>query len=605
MTGGPPGDASSEEIRRLQRRLDRERAARLEAEAIAEAGMRRLFEHQQRLELLQAIASAANSMEDPREAFRFATERICAHSGFTIGHVWTVDAAASPPTLASSGIWFPVSPPDTPFWLQTSTLLLGQGEDLPGRAFAAGRAIWTEDLAQELEGPRAETARFSAIRTGFAFPVLIDEERVAVLEFFQSRSLPPDEALLETLDRIAVVLGRVLERRRATLRLKRNHELAAQRDAAEQASRAKSAFLAATSHEVRTPLNAVLGLAEALKREPLTARQRDLNDGILESGQMLLRLLNAVLDMSKIEAGQAEPLLDDFDLVETLKSIVSIWTPRAREAGIDLRLEIAGLNSGRVRSDRGRIEQTLINLISNAVKFTPGGASIVVRALSIESGARFEVIDGGQGVPEADRERIFRPFEQTEEGRSAGGAGLGLSICSGNANLLGGAIGCDADDLGRSRFWFTCPLAPAATTADPTPADAHGEDLRRNLRILAAEDNAANRRVLQALLEPSGLDLTFVENGALAVEALRDGRFDLILMDANMPVMDGIEAVRRIRAEGLCHGAPIHMLTANVFADDVASYVAAGADGVLTKPIQLDKLFRVIAAVPPAVEAAA
>jgi signal transduction histidine kinase/ActR/RegA family two-component response regulator len=605
MTGGPSGDASSEEIRRLQRRLDRERAARLEAEAIAEAGMRRLFEHQQRLELLQAIATAANSMEDPREAFRFAIERICAHSGFTIGHVWTVDEAASPPTLASSGIWFPVSPPDTPFWLQTSTLLLGQGEDLPGRAFAAGRAIWTEDLAQELEGPRAETAGLSAIRAGFAFPVLIDEERVAVLEFFQSRSLPPDEALLETLDRIAVVLGRVLERRRAALRLKRNHELAAQRDAAEQASRAKSAFLAATSHEVRTPLNAVLGLAEALRREPLTPRQRDFNDGILESGQMLLRLLNAVLDMSKIEAGQAEPSLDDFDLAETLRSIVSIWTPRARESGIDLRLEIAGLDSGRKRSDRGRIEQILINLISNAVKFTPGGAAIVVRALSIENGARFEVIDGGPGVPEADRERIFRPFEQTEEGRSAGGAGLGLSICSGNARLLGGAIGCDADALGRSRFWFTCPLAPAATAPDAGPAAEHAEDLRPNLRILAAEDNAANRRVLQALLEPSGLDLTFVENGALALEALRDGRFDLILMDANMPVMDGIEAVRRIRAEGLCHGAPIHMLTANVFADDVASYVAAGADGVLTKPIQLDKLFRVIAAVPPVVEAAA
>lgn len=598
MIGAPPGNPGSDEVRRLQRRLERERTARLEAEAIAEAGTRRLFEHQRHLELIQAIATAANSMEDPLDAYRFALERISEHSGFTLGHVWTVDEAVSPALLTSSGSWFPASPPATAFALQTSTLLLKRGEGLPGRAFATGRAIWTEDLTQEPDCPRTQTAQRSGIRAGFAFPALIGDEPVAVLEFFQSRPSAQDDALLETLDRIAAVLGRVVERHRAALRLKRNHELAAQRDAAEQASRAKSAFLAATSHEVRTPLNAVLGLAEALKREPLTPRQRDLNDGILESGQMLLRLLNAVLDMSKIEAGQAEPMFVDFDLPETLRSIVSIWTPRARELGIDLKLEIAGLPAGRVRSDRGRIEQTLVNLVSNAVKFTPPGAAIVVRVLSVETGARFEVIDGGPGVADADQERIFKPFEQTEEGRSAGGAGLGLSICSGNVRLLGGAMGCDRDDLGRSRFWFTCTLSPVSADQDDCAENEQAFELRPGLRILAAEDNAANRRVLRALLEPSGLDLTFAENGLEALEALRAARFDLILMDANMPVMDGVEAVRRIRTERLAGGAPIHMLTANVFEDDVARYMAAGVDGILNKPIQVGDLFRTIGSVP-------
>lgn len=605
VIGGLPADASSEEIRRLQRRLDRERAARIEAEAIAEAGTRRLFEHQRRLELTQAIATAANSMEDPHEAFRFAVERICAHSGFTTGHVWTVDEASSPASLTSSGIWLTASPPDTAFALQTNTLRIGRGEGLPGRVFAAGRAIWTDDLTQEPDCPRVETARLSGMRAGFAFPALIGEEPVAVLEFFQSRASVPDDALLEMLDRIAAVLGRVVERHRAALRLKRNNELAAQRDAAEQASQAKSAFLAATSHEVRTPLNAVLGLAQALRREPLTTRQHELTEGILDSGEMLLRLLNSVLDMSKIEAGEATPVLSDFDLTETLRSIVSIWTPRAGELCIDLELEMIGLTPGLVRSDRGRIEQTLVNLVSNAVKFTPPGAAIVVRALPTDAGARLEVLDGGPGVPDADRERIFRPFEQTQEGRSAGGAGLGLSICTGNVRVLGGEIGCDRDELGRSRFWFTCALSPSQSDGDGSTETVETIEVRPGLRILAAEDNLANRRVLQALLGPTGVDLTFAEDGAQAIEALRAGRFDCILMDANMPVMNGVEAVRQIRAEDLAGGAPIHMLTANVFDDDVARYLSAGADGVLTKPIQLIELFRVLASVPVPARAAA
>jgi len=605
VIGDLPVDASSDEIRRLRRRLDRERAARLEAEAIAEAGTLRLFEHQRRLELTQAIATAANSMEDPLEAFRFAVERICAHSGFTLGHVWTVDEASSPASMTSSGIWFTALPPDTAFALQTATLRIGHGEGLPGRVLAAGRAVWTEDMTQEPDCPRVEAARLTGIRAGFAFPALIGEETVAVLEFFQSRISVPDATLLEMLDRIAAVLGRVVERHLASLRLKRNHELAAQRDAAERASKSKSAFLATTSHEVRTPLNAVLGLAQALRREPLTTHQHELTDGILDSGEMLLRLLNSVLEMSKIEAGETKPTLADFDLTKTLRSIVSIWTPRARDLCIDLELEIIGLAPGVVRSDRGRIEQTLVNLVSNAVKFTPPGAAITIRAMPTDDGARLEVLDGGPGVPEADRERIFRPFEQTQDGRNAGGAGLGLSICAGNVRLLGGEIGCDRDELGRSRFWFTCALSPSQGDADGSTETVETIKIRPGLRILAAEDNLANRRVLQVLLGPSEVDLTFAEDGAQAIEALRAGRFDFILMDANMPVMDGVEAVRQIRAEDLAGGAPIHMLTANVFADDVTRYLAAGADGILAKPIQLNELFRVLASVPVLARAAA
>jgi CheY-like chemotaxis protein len=171
--------------------------------------------------------------------------------------------------------------------------------------------------------------------------------------------------------------------------------------------------------------------------------------------------------------------------------------------------------------------------------------------------------------------------------------------------LLGGEIGCDKDELGRSRFWFTCALSPSQGDADGSSETVETIKIRPGLRILAAEDNLANRRVLQVLLGPSEVDITFAEDGAEAIEALRAGRFDFILMDANMPVMDGVEAVRQIRAEDLAGGAPIHMLTANVFDDDVTRYLAAGADGILTKPIQLIELFRVLASVPLLARAAA
>lgn len=584
-----------ERIARLERRLAREREARREAERIAEEGTRSLFEQQRRLELIQAVAAAANHMDDPADAFRFAVDRICAHAGWPTGHVWMFPDDDPGGLLVSSGVWHPQEGEESVFRVQTRAMSFPRGVGLPGRVLDQGRAIWAEDVTLEENFPRAASARESGLRAGFAFPALIGDEVAAVLEFFQSRPAPPDAELLETLDQIGAVLGRVVERHRAARRLQRhNEDLAAQRDAAEQANRAKSAFLAVTSHEVRTPLNAVLGLAEALKREPLTIRQHELNDGVLASGQMLLRLLNAVLDMSRIEADQAEARMGDFDLSGKLSSIVSIWTPRAEELGASLRLEIGDLTVDRIRSDEGRFEQTLVNLMSNALKFTPRGGEVIVRVRSDDRTVQIEVIDSGPGVAEADRERIFQPFEQTDAGRRAGGAGLGLAICSGNIRLLGGRIGADRDELGRSRFWFSCPFE-ADSRQDAASEDEADLWIRPGLRVLAAEDHPANRRVLEVLLTPVAVDLTFAMDGAEAVAALEADRFDLVLMDANMPLMDGIEAVRRIRAQDLASGAPIHMLTANAFAEDVERYMAAGADGVLTKPIQIDQLFAVLA----------
>ena len=384
-------------------------------------------------------------------------------------------------------------------------------------------------------------------------------------------------------------------------------EAQAARTAAETANRAKSDFLAVTSHEIRTPLNAVLGLAEALKRDGLKPSQLELTQGVLDAGALLKRLLNAVLDISKIEAGKMTLEPAPFDLRRLAETVVRLWTPRAREQGVTLVLDAAGLPAHcALETDAGKVEQTLVNLISNAIKFTPPGKAVTLRLAARHAGDRLfveaAVIDQGPGVPAVDRARIFKAFEQTDLGRASGGAGLGLAICSGNVALMGGTLSVEeAPDRGDGivgacfRFVFDAPACEAPETLDAETADPT-LDAERPLRVLAAEDNAANRQVLKALLGPLPIDLTLVENGALAVDAMRTAAFDIVLMDANMPVMDGLSALRLIRADGgLAAETPIWMLTANVFDEDVARYRAAGADGVIRKPIDLKELFAALA----------
>lgn len=375
-------------------------------------------------------------------------------------------------------------------------------------------------------------------------------------------------------------------------------EAEAARSQAEAASRAKSDFLAMTSHEIRTPLNAVLGLTEALHRSRLTAAQKEMAAGVLDAGALLKRLLDAVLDITRIEAGKMTLEVAPFDLRRMAATVVRVWTPRAKERGVTLVLDIDGLPTPcGLLADGGKIEQVLVNLLSNAVKFSPRGGTVTVR-MAAETRPEglavvVEVLDQGAGVLAQDRARIFETFEQTSEGRATGGAGLGLAICAGNLALMGGTITVDDAPGGGAAFRFRF-TAPASDLDVAAPADVAAPLFHqgRPLRVLAAEDNAANRHVLRVLLEPLAVALTLVENGAEAVAAMAGGDFDIVLMDANMPVMDGLTALRAIRAAG-GPGAltPIWMLTANVFEEDVTRYRAAGADGVVRKPIDLTELF--------------
>jgi len=366
---------------------------------------------------------------------------------------------------------------------------------------------------------------------------------------------------------------------------------------AEAASRSKTEFLAVTSHEVRTPLNAVLAMAGVLARESPTPRQAELAHGIQLAGGMLLRLLNGVLDFVRMEAGKVSLELAPTDMGAVLEGIGAVWRAKCDEVSVTLTIKVRGAAEDLiVAADAGRLEQVLVNLLSNAVKLSPAGQDIVVRvrARGLEadrSRLRFEVLDRGPGVAAEDRERIFEAFEQTESGRSVGGAGLGLAICRRSIELMGGKIGVEDRPGGGSTFWFEIE---AAKTEAPALIQDHVEPPHDfHLRILAADDNPSNRTVLTLMLGPLDVQLDLVENGAEAVRAAALARYDVILMDAKMPVMDGETAIREIRVAEAGSGrrTPILMLTANVFPDDVARYLAAGADEVAAKPIDIQALY--------------
>jgi signal transduction histidine kinase/AmiR/NasT family two-component response regulator len=387
---------------------------------------------------------------------------------------------------------------------------------------------------------------------------------------------------------------------------------------AKAASLAKSDLLAVASHEIRTPLNAVLGFAHALRRDTfLTPTQADLAQGVLEGGAQLTRLLDTVLDLTKVQAGQAALTLAPVDLRRLVRTVVRVWSAHAQAVGVLLSFEDADpdLAYG-LLADEAKLEQTLVNLVSNALKASPSDGAVVVRLAGAAGdqtlSALIEVRDTGAPVPPEDRALMFDAFDQTERGRNLGGSGLGLSICAANLALMGGEIGVDdvpggqvqpgksatGKNSGRGAvFWFAFEAEILAPPAAGSPVEA---SVAAPIRVLAAEDNPANRRVLAALLAASSVELVFAEDGAQALDAWRAEAFDLVLMDVNMPVLDGVAALARIReleVSTLRPRTPVWMLTANVFDDDVARYRADGADGVLRKPIDTVALFALLAEV--------
>ena len=372
-------------------------------------------------------------------------------------------------------------------------------------------------------------------------------------------------------------------------RAAREHQEA--REAAEIASRAKTDFLAVISHEIRTPLNGVLGMAQAMANNPLSAAQKRRLGVIDQSGSALLEIVNDLLDLSRFESGQVDIAEADFDLQATVRAVHGAHSCEAARAGLEFRLEIDPTLAALYRGDASRIRQILSALTSNALKFTPRG-EVRLTVERSRGGVRFTVCDTGIGIAQDRQQRMFDKFAKADSSmtRRHGGAGLGLAICQQLCLAMGGLISVSSAPGAGSVFTLDLPLRPTA----PDQAAAPGALGSRPLRILAAEDNPVNQLVLRALLDQLGLEPTVVENGLEAVRAWDREDWDLILMDVQMPVMDGQTAAMTIRAREAQLArtpTPIIAVTANAMTHQVAAYRGAGMDAVVSKPINVEELF--------------
>ncbi len=376
-------------------------------------------------------------------------------------------------------------------------------------------------------------------------------------------------------------------------------DLVEARDAADAANVAKSRFLANMSHEIRTPLNGVLAMAEVMARDDLAEEQRERLEVVRQSGQQLLSVLNDVLDLSKIEAGKLELEIRDFELEPIAQAARESFAAIATGKHLDFRVEVDVRAAGHWRGDSERLRQILTNLVSNALKFTQQGEVTARFEAADAGGVRLTVTDTGIGISADALPSLFEKFTQadTSTTRRYGGSGLGLAICRELAQLMGGSISAVSQQGKGSTFFAELPFERAAAQEPVTPTAAEAEPEapadQRRVKVLAAEDNPVNQTVLKAIVEPMDVELSMVGDGQAAVDAWRAGEFDLILMDIQMPVMDGIAATKMIRATEKAQGrarTPIIAVTANALVHQIEEYMQAGMDGHVAKPIEIAKL---------------
>ena len=383
--------------------------------------------------------------------------------------------------------------------------------------------------------------------------------------------------------------------------------LAEARDAAQAANGAKSQFLANMSHEIRTPLNGVIGVAQALINTDLNPMQKEMLGLIQSSGQTLQVLLSDILDLARVESGRLELADEPFDLGRAVREAAQLYEASAHDKGIQFFVEIDPAADRWIAGDMVRLKQILTNLVSNAVKFTSEGFVCLTVApgptLHGRATLRFSVEDTGIGFDSDTRERLFSRFEQADGAitRKFGGSGLGLAISRQLAEMMDGQLDCESEPGGGSAFMLTIPLRPAEAPGAAAVAPSGLATLDRPVRVLLADDHPVNRKVVEMILGQAEVELTSVDDGAEALEAVRNGDYDVILMDMQMPVMDGLTATREIRLHEAAMGlprTPVVMLTANALSEHIAAAEAAGADRHLAKPFDAAELLELVLTLP-------
>jgi PAS domain S-box-containing protein len=376
--------------------------------------------------------------------------------------------------------------------------------------------------------------------------------------------------------------------------------LRAGRDRAREANKAKSDFIAVMSHEVRTPLNAILGSVEVLKRRRHDKETGELVALIDDAGRGLLTIVNDLLDVSKVEAGKLEISPAPTDLVALVTRTVDFWRPQASNKGLAVNVDCSQAQGGPLLVDAGRVRQIIGNLVSNAVKFTDKGSITATLSTQETQDGRVEilisVIDTGPGIDDAIAETIFAPFEQAPNNAGRGGTGLGLFISRRLARLMGGDLTLEPGRRNGSNFRLSLVADPAREAGEEDPATRE-DPIWAGKRVLCVDDNENNRRIAELLLSKFGVEVTACASGPEAIDLCGVTTFDVILMDIVMPDVDGLETLRQLRGDAASPNqtTPAIALTAKLSADDISDYAAAGFDGVAGKPINVRELAQAIA----------
>jgi len=602
-------DELVKEIERLKRRVERERRIREEAETLAERGIRDLYQRTKEIELLQQVALAANEGRGKRETIEHIIDLLCNFASWPVGHVYHKDEDG---VLRSMKAWHLSDRERLKEFVKLSEeIVFVEGIGLPGQVLQGRGRLWIPDVRVHPNFPRASVATSCSLVSAFGSPIYIGGEVAAVVEFFSFVPIEPDQRLLDILSRVSDLMGRVIERARAELEIARiNSQLEARviertkdlqeaRHAAERALSAKSDFLANMSHEIRTPLNGILGMTSLVLSDELVEEQRSRLNVVRVSAESLLHIVDDILDLSKIDAGKLNIVPEATDLREAVERYYNPFTVLAVQKGVALSLKILHTAHETIIIDAHRIGQILTNLVGNALKFTPREGRVAVEIeVTYEPCLVIRVHDTGIGIPEDKKQAIFESFTQADETvtRSFGGTGLGLSIVAKLVSLMDGKVKVESVVGKGSCFSVQIPIDFPIYNVKLQKKQAHAQEEKdlTGFRVLVVEDNEINLRVTREILLKSGMNVSEARDGAQAIELLRGGGFDIVLMDCQMPVLDGYSATSYIRNELALKELPIIALTAHALTGERERCLEAGMNDYLPKPFKMSELLSLV-----------